>query len=90
MPHDWKHTTLVGEAEALRVFTELRGRRWLFRGQPKPYGSLVASIDREHETASRGPTSSRLSAEPLICFDRPPDSSRTRESKELWLTMLLP
>jgi FRG domain len=47
MPHGWYTTTLTSEAEALRVFTELRGKRWLCRGHSTRYGGLMSSIDRE-------------------------------------------
>ena len=47
MSHSWNTTTLKSEAEALHLFTDLRGKRWLCRGQSKRYDSLVPSIDRE-------------------------------------------
>ena len=46
MPHSWNTTPLDSEAEALRVLSELQGKRWLCRGQSKRYGGLVPSIDR--------------------------------------------
>ncbi len=46
MSQDWKTTTLTTATEALRVLTELRGKRWLCRGQSKRYDSLSPSIDR--------------------------------------------
>jgi len=45
--HSWNETTLTSEAESLRVLAELRGKRWLCRGQSKSYGGLVPSIDRQ-------------------------------------------
>jgi hypothetical protein len=42
----WDSTCLTDEGEAQRVFLDLRGKRWLFRGQPKQYGGLAPSIDR--------------------------------------------
>jgi len=45
--HSWNETTLTSEAESLRVLAELRGKRWLCRGQSKSYGGLVLSIDRQ-------------------------------------------
>jgi len=54
MSHSWNTTTLDSEAKALHVLTELRGKRWLCRGQSKHYDGLVPSIDREHrQTLSR-------------------------------------
>ncbi len=47
MSHIWNTITLTSEPEALHVFTELHAKRWLCRGQPKRYGVLVPSIDRE-------------------------------------------
>jgi len=46
-PHNWNETTLTSDAETLRVLAELRGKRWLCRGQSRPYGGLIPSIDRE-------------------------------------------
>jgi hypothetical protein len=47
MSHSWNATILDSEAKVLHVLTELRGKRWLCRGQSKRYGGLVPSIDRE-------------------------------------------
>jgi hypothetical protein len=44
--HDWNTITLTSETEAIQVFTELRAKRWLCRGQSKRYNGLVPSIDR--------------------------------------------
>ncbi|MFN8180157.1 MAG: FRG domain-containing protein [bacterium] len=46
VPDQWPTTRLTAAAKALPVLAELRGRRWLCRGQSKPYQSLVPSIDR--------------------------------------------
>lgn len=46
MSHSWKTTSLDSEEKVLHVLTELSGKRWLCRGQSKPYGGLVPSIDR--------------------------------------------
>ena len=46
MAGGWNSTTLRSEADALDVLAELRGRRWLSRGQSKPYGNLIPSFDR--------------------------------------------
>lgn len=47
MSHDWNTIPLTSEREALHVFTELRGKRWLCRGQSRHHdGGLVPSIDR--------------------------------------------
>ena len=45
--HGWKVFTLTSEAEVFQVLAELRGQRWLCRGQPKCYGSLLPTIDRD-------------------------------------------
>lgn len=47
MSHSWNTTILDSEAKALHVLTELRGKRWLCRGQSKRYDGLVPSIDRD-------------------------------------------
>ncbi len=47
MSHSWNTTILDSEAKALHVLTELRGKRWLCRGQPKRYDGLVPLIDRK-------------------------------------------
>lgn len=46
MPNTWPTTTLSVTADALRAFTELRGKRWLCRGHAKCYDGLTPSIDR--------------------------------------------
>lgn len=46
MPHGWSSTILTSAADALHVFAELQGKRWLCRGQSEPYGNLLPSIDR--------------------------------------------
>ncbi len=46
MPDSWNTTLLAAVPDALQVFTDLCGKRWLCRGQPKCYGALVPSIDR--------------------------------------------
>ena len=46
MTDSWNPITLTTEADTLHVLSELRGRRWLFRGQPRRYAGLVPSIDR--------------------------------------------
>ncbi len=46
MPSRWNLTRLPSEADALGVLAELRGRRWLSRGQPAQFGGLAPSIDR--------------------------------------------
>jgi hypothetical protein len=47
MSHGWEITALTSEKDALDVFADLSGRRWLSRGQSRPYGSLLPSIDRK-------------------------------------------
>ena len=47
MSHAWKTTTLTSEKQALDVFMELSGKRWLCRGQSERYGNLAPSIDRK-------------------------------------------
>ena len=55
MSHSWKTTHLTSEEHVLDVLAELRGKRWLSRGQPKCYDCLLPSIDRD----SRGSLSRR-------------------------------
>jgi hypothetical protein len=43
----WPATTITVITEAMQIFTELRGKRWLCRGQSRCYGSLTPSIDRD-------------------------------------------
>lgn len=47
MNDGWRTTNLDNVADALRVLTELRGKRWLCRGQSQPHGNLKPSIDRK-------------------------------------------
>jgi hypothetical protein len=47
MTHNWRSTKLATEAEVFDLATELRGKRWLSRGQAKRYNCVVPSIDRE-------------------------------------------
>lgn len=47
MPHDWPTITLTTDTEAIRLLSDMQGKRWLLCGQSKRYGSLVPSIDRE-------------------------------------------
>ena len=51
MSYGWSATKLTSATKALDVLTELRGRRWLCRGQSRSYGGLVPSIDREPREA---------------------------------------
>ena len=51
MSYGWSTTKLTSATKALDVLTELRGRRWLCRGQSRSYGSLVPSIDRKPREA---------------------------------------
>ncbi|MFZ5864089.1 MAG: FRG domain-containing protein [Nitrospirota bacterium] len=61
MAHRWPTTNLNSEVDVLQVCAELRGKRWLCRGQSKCYGSLIPSIDHEpRHTLSR---SEKLSLE---------------------------
>ncbi len=43
----WNTSHLSTEHEACRVFPDLRGKRWLSRGQSRQFGGLLPSIDRE-------------------------------------------
>ena len=45
---EWKTENLSTEDAVLDVLAQLQGRRWLNRGQPKPFGKLVPSIDRNN------------------------------------------
>ncbi len=42
----WKTTTLNCEAEVVDLLADLRGKRWLSRGHPKPYDVLIPTLDR--------------------------------------------
>jgi hypothetical protein len=42
----WRSQPIKTEQELFDVLTELRAKHWLCRGQPRPYGGLVPSIDR--------------------------------------------
>lgn len=54
MSRNWNPTTINTEAKTFDLLTELHGKRWLCRGQPRRYGCLVPSIDRERlKTLSR-------------------------------------
>ena len=46
MSHHWNTATFTTEAEVFDLLTELRGKRWLCRGQSRRYDSLLPSIDR--------------------------------------------
>jgi len=46
MSHDWKTTTLTDEDEVFSVLVELRGKRWICRGQGRRHAGLIPSIDR--------------------------------------------
>lgn len=46
MACDWVTTTLTDVDETLNVLSELKGKRWLCRGQSKQYDTLEPSIDR--------------------------------------------
>jgi len=46
MACSWNTTVLRSERDVLHVLADLRGKRWLCRGQPSPYGVLIPSIDR--------------------------------------------
>ncbi|HTK30718.1 MAG TPA: FRG domain-containing protein [Candidatus Saccharimonadaceae bacterium] len=48
MSNGWKTTTLTSESHVMEVLVDLRGRRWLSRGQAQSYGELIPSIDRGH------------------------------------------
>jgi hypothetical protein len=51
----WNTTILGSEKEVQVVLGELRGKRWLCRGQAKQYGGLIPLIDRdERRGLSRG------------------------------------
>jgi hypothetical protein len=47
MSNSWKTSQLSSEENIFRVLAELRGKRWLSRGQPKRYEHLLPSIDRD-------------------------------------------
>jgi hypothetical protein len=45
--HGWKVIELTSEAKVFQALAELRGQRWLCRGQSKHYGGLLPTIDRD-------------------------------------------
>jgi FRG domain len=47
MSDPWISTTLTSESEVIQTLTELRGKRWLSRGQSCRYKSLIPSLDRD-------------------------------------------
>ena len=47
MTHNWNKTELTSINEVLQVLDELRGKRWLSRGQSNQYCSLFPSMDRD-------------------------------------------
>lgn len=47
MANQWNTTILDSEEDIYQTLTSIRGKRWLCRGQSKPFGSLIPSIDRE-------------------------------------------
>ena len=47
MSSDWPTTVLFSTEEVFEVLADLRGKRWLSRGQSCRYGGLVPSIDRD-------------------------------------------
>jgi hypothetical protein len=53
MSCSWNSTTIATQTDALDLLIELRGKRWLSRGQSAPYRRLVPSIDRKRENLSR-------------------------------------
>ncbi len=46
MLDSWKSTPLSATEDVIQALTELKGKRWLCRGQSKRYRALVPSIDR--------------------------------------------
>jgi len=47
MSHNWNTTPLTTEKDVLHVLAELRGKRWLCRGQSQRHSNLIPSIDRD-------------------------------------------
>lgn len=47
MSDAWNLTKLESEEQTIEILTELRGKRWLSRGQANTKHSLIPSIDRE-------------------------------------------
>ena len=50
---NWKVIDLKTDEQVFDVLLQLKGKRWLSRGQPEPWGNLVPSIDRVFQTFSR-------------------------------------
>src|SRR5688572_32091464 len=47
MLNGWPATRITVITEAMQIFTELRGKRWLCRGQSRFHGGLTPSIGRD-------------------------------------------
>jgi hypothetical protein len=48
MSHSWNKTYLDSEEKVFDVLSDLQGKQWLCRGQPKCYNKLTPLIDRKH------------------------------------------
>lgn len=64
----WKSTRLGTVEEVLTVLTELRGRRWLCRGQSMQYRELTASIDRAPRDSLARPAKLALERKSIDVF----------------------
>ena len=55
MTSEWPTSDIESADDAFQLLAKLRGKRWLCRGQPRPYRNLFSSLDRLEtlRTASR-------------------------------------
>jgi len=68
MAHAWNSTTFSDDVHALDKLSELRGDRWLCRGQPGPYGCLRPSIDRDAREHLSRPEKLKLERQSIDLF----------------------
>ena len=68
MSYKWETIHLKDEKHALEVLAELKGKRWICRGQSKDYGDLTPSIDRGKMQSLSRPEKLRLERESINRF----------------------
>jgi hypothetical protein len=88
MTQNWRSKNLATEAEVFYLLTEVRGKRWLSRGQAKRYNCLVPSIDlSDHADEIRAQPAMTLETTAMPSQDdrlmtgvRPPNRARPAEA----------
>jgi hypothetical protein len=68
MSSTWQTLRLNDEKRVFEILAELKGRRWVCRGQSKDYGGLTPSIDREKLQKLSRPEKLRLERESIHLF----------------------